>query len=424
VVRRLAGFACLALAAGVATATGVLAGPAADPGRGSQWALDQIGATTDGGAGITVAVVDTGVDLGHVDLRDHLVPGIDLVDGDDVPQDANGHGTHVAGIVAASAGNGAGVAGVAPGASIMPVRVLDADGSGTLDDVVAGIRWAVDHGASVLNLSLSEDAQAVLGPSLSDALRDAWSAGVVPVVAAGNQYVLASGFAEEPAIVVAATTRSDTKPSYSSGVGAARWGMAAPGGEQPVLGEEDAILSTYWVDGERDQYAYDCGTSMAAPHVAGAVAVLLGLGLSPQDAVDRVLATAKDIGQPGRDDVFGAGRLDLAAASDGIDPVNEEPAPEPAPTTSAPASPTTTAAPPAAAGSTPSSGAGPGLPPTVTVQPAPPTTSKLDELSRGDEAAGADEGDDDDPSTTVPAIIAGVLAAGAAAAGAVVRRRA
>ena len=191
----------------------------------------------------------------------------------------------------------------------MPVRVLGPDGSGNLDDVVAGIRWAVAHGARVINLSLGEDTQTLLGPAFGDALREAWAAGAVPVVSAGNQFLTGSGFRDEPALVVAATDRDDTKPTYSSGVGAARWGIAAPGGELPDLGADGAILSTYWTGKEPNQYAYLAGTSQAAPHVAAAVAILLSTGrFTPSQAVHRLLDTAKDFGIPGHDATFGAGR--------------------------------------------------------------------------------------------------------------------
>jgi serine protease len=410
------------------------AGAADDPGRPDQWALDRIGAVHPGdGRGITVAVVDSGVDLQHADLRDRIVGGIDLVDDDAIAQDGNGHGTHVAGIIAAVSGNGVGIRGVAPGASIMPIRVLDAEGAGTVDDVVAGIRWAVANGADVINLSLSEDAQAVLGPSLSDAVREAWNAGVVPVIAAGNQYVLGSGFADEPALVVAATTRDDGKPSYSSSVGSAQWGIAAPGGEQPMLGESGAILSTYWVEGEADQYAYDCGTSMAAPHVAGAVAVLLSLGLSPQQAVDRLLATARDIGAAGRDSTFGVGLLDLAAATDGIDPANETPAPAAPATTAAPAAPSSSgSAPPTSSAPTATTpGGAPAEAPATTPTGPSTTMSGSPTSSSGDAGAGeasSDEGgdgddEDDDQSKTLPAIVAALAAAGAGGFAFATRRR-
>jgi subtilisin family serine protease len=299
-----------------------------------------------------VAVVDSGVDLSHPDLAPQLVPGRDMVDGDDRPDDEYGHGTHVAGIVAAAIGGGE-VVGVAPGARVMPVRVLDRHGNGLLDDVVEGVRWAVANGARVINLSLGEDTQAILGPSFGDVLREAWDAGAVPVVAAGNQLVTGSGFSDEPAMVVTATTRGDTKPTYSSGVGAARWGIAAPGGESPELGAEDAVLSTYRGGG----YAWMAGTSQAAPHVSAAVAVLLGLGLSPREAVDRLLATATDLGRPGPDPTFGHGRLDLARAVDGlVRPRATDPPPTTEPPPREPRAGGASTPPP---GSTPDVGSGP-----------------------------------------------------------------
>ena len=138
---------------------------AQDPYRPQQWNLDRVGAP-DGwsvarGDQQVVAIIDSGVDLEHPDLVDRFVRradgrvlGRDVVEDDDVPQDPLGHGTMVAGVAAATAGNGQGVAGVAPRARLLPVRVLDRDGRGTSSDVDEGIRWAVDHGATVINLSL------------------------------------------------------------------------------------------------------------------------------------------------------------------------------------------------------------------------------------------------------------------------------
>src|SRR5207249_216773 len=133
-----------------------------DPLFPHQWGLTQIKAPDAWahgalGAGVTIAIVDTGVDLNHPDLGSKIVAGADLVSGETCTpgdQDLNGHGTHVAGIAAALTNNGIGVAGTAPDAKIMPVRVLDSTGSGSTDDVAAGIRWAADHGAQVINLSL------------------------------------------------------------------------------------------------------------------------------------------------------------------------------------------------------------------------------------------------------------------------------
>ncbi|MEA3055608.1 MAG: thermitase, partial [Actinomycetota bacterium] len=232
---------------------------AGDPGRPSQWGLDRIHAGEERGQGdgITVAVIDSGIDRTHVDLRDNVLAGADIVGHDDDPSDENGHGTHVAGIIAAEAGNGAGVVGVAPKAKLLPVRVLDANGTGSVDDVVAGIHWSIAHGAKVLNLSLGEDTQTLLGPSLADAINEAWKNGVITVIAAGNDYLLGSGFRDEPALVVAGTTRDDGTPSYAGGgVGSAKWALAAPGGEDPARGDDGAILSTFWVAGKQDQYAY------------------------------------------------------------------------------------------------------------------------------------------------------------------------
>lgn len=314
---------------------------AAEPLEDEQWAHGVIGTGqahgVGQGAGITIAVVDSGVDLDHVDLRDRLVQGKDYVDGDDTPQDRDGHGSHVAGLAAASE-NGRGVLGVAPRASIMPIRVLDEEGRGSGRDVIEGVKWAVDNGADVVNLSLGQAAQGVLGPGFTEAVDYAWARGAIVVVAAGNEFVLSSGFDDEPAIVVTATTRDDREPDYASGVGNAKWGMAAPGGGCTLLScsQDPDVLSTFWQSGEPDAYAYLSGTSMAAPMVAGAAAVLRGMGLGPQETVDRLLSTARDLGPSGRDSTYGHGRLDLAAATaaggGGSAPEPEpEPAPEPEP---------------------------------------------------------------------------------------------
>src|SRR5690606_8525417 len=135
--------------------------------------------------GTTIAVVDTGVDAAHPVFAGRVQPAIDLVGGSG--GDPNGHGTHVAG-TAAGADNGCGAIGVAPDASILPVRVLDADGVGTADGVATGIRRAADRGATVINLSLGTDVvlRKLSGSALQDAIRYAWAKGSIPVLAAGN----------------------------------------------------------------------------------------------------------------------------------------------------------------------------------------------------------------------------------------------
>lgn len=292
-----------------------------EPALAQQWGMQKIGAPTAWGqgltgSGITIGVVDSGVDLAHEDLAAKLVAGTDLVEPGTTPQDDYGHGTHVAGIAAAVTGNGRGVTGVAPDAAILPVKVLDDQGRGAAN-IDEGIRWAVDHGAQVVNVSIGDLLEPIEGPPFTEAIRYAWSKGVICVVSAGNSFIFNSTFSDEPAIVVSATTPADEVATYSNGVGGAQWGLAAPGGAGST-NEADDILSTYWINGRPNQYAYLSGTSMAAPHVAGAAALLRAAGLSPQQTVDRLLATAKDLGQAGRDDIYGAGRLDVAKAVEGL----------------------------------------------------------------------------------------------------------
>ncbi|MBW3667998.1 MAG: S8 family serine peptidase [Actinobacteria bacterium] len=330
--------AVLVLTAGAFTGMTPAQAAVNDPGYQYQWGMKIIGAeqawATGTGAGTTIAVVDSGMFFGHEDYASgKILPGRNFIEDGQRPDDDVGHGTHVAGIAGASTNNGRGVVGVAPDAKILPVRVLELDeddpahtvfgirqGVGTAQDVNAGIRWAVDNGAHVVNLSLGNNVQGVVGSSFVDAVRYAWDRGVICVIAAGNSFATGSGFSDEPALVVSATNRRDGKPLYSSGVGQAKWGMSAPGGAGTEADVDD-ILSTYWEpDDNPNTYAYAAGTSMAAPHVAGAAAILRGLGLTPQQTVDRLLATAKDIGSAGRDSTFGWGRLDLAKAVEGLAP--------------------------------------------------------------------------------------------------------
>ena len=342
--RSLVAATCALVALSVAPASAAVVNDPAFT-QGLQWGLERIDAPPawekGTGKGVTIAIVDSGAELRHEDLRDQIVGQVSCVGAAGDPgdcsgsaQDDNGHGTHVAGVAAAATNNGRGVAGVAPDADLLIVRALEHDcslgpctASGTSSDVSAGIRWAVDEGADVINLSLGGgEVQSTRGCSFCDAIEYAWSKGAIAVVAAGNDTDLPSGFSNEHAVVVTATTREDTKASYSntsSGiVRSARWPVAAPGGEAEsdpadcgTGGTPKGVVSTYWVAGQSDQYACLAGTSMAAPHVSGALAVLLSTGRSPQSAIDQLLATAKDLGPPGRDDTFGYGRIDLAKAT-------------------------------------------------------------------------------------------------------------
>lgn len=353
VIRRWA-LSLLAVGLGVAWAgpsAQAVSTPVDDPifTQGLQWGLEQIHAPggwgTATGEGITIAIIDSGVDLTHEDLRSKLTAQANCVGskGDSArctgsAQDDHGHGTHVAGIALASTNNGVGMAGVAPNAQLMAVRVLSnqcedttpaCDATGTSEDVSAGIRWATDHGADIINLALGGGAQqSDLGCSFCEAIDYAWSKDVIVVLAAGNDSVLPETFASKPAVIVSATNRADTPASYSSArqefLRSARWAVAAPGGEGDAPGPTDCstggnpqgIISTYWVPEESNRYACLAGTSMASAHTAGALAVLLSTGLTPEAAIGRLLATADDLGAPGRDDDYGVGRINLAAAVD------------------------------------------------------------------------------------------------------------
>jgi subtilisin family serine protease len=292
-----------------------------DPYRDQQWGLDTIGVDAawevSRGAGAVVAVIDTGVNLRHPDLRDRIlrdedgeVIGVDLIDTGE-PWDGHGHGTLVAGIVAATADNGEGIAGVAPEARIMPIRVLDDDGAGKGRDVDAGIRWAVDNGADVINLSLESvkrpDGSSTSPGAPTAAVRYAWEQGVVVVAASGNNGSTVSDYPEEsPVLLVGATDEQDRPTAFSD-----------RGRPDAVLAPGVGIVSTWCrgpgdtrCDGGTHSYGVAEGTSFAAPHVAGVAALLVAEGHDAEEIVARIGATAVDVGDPS----YGHGRVDAAAA--------------------------------------------------------------------------------------------------------------
>jgi len=297
---------------------------AADPRRGEQWNLDLVEAggarPVSNGAGAIVAVIDSGVQADHPDLAGRIGPGYDVVQRDSSPQDGDGHGTHVMGIIGAATGNGVGVESVAPGATLMPVRVLGDDGGGSIDEVARGVDWAREHGADVINLSLGSEVPLVGaggGDSFDAAIRRAIAAGVVVVAAAGNNGL---PVCEQPAagdglLCVGAVDKRRSRSFFSSfGSGL---GLVAPGGSGATatgvsVGED--VLSTY--TGSR--YEELAGTSQAAPHVAGVAALLVSRGMRGQAAVRRLLATAVDLGPPGVDAQYGAGLVNARAAVAGL----------------------------------------------------------------------------------------------------------
>lgn len=231
------------------------------------------------GAGVSVAVIDTGVDCSHPDLSCDQSAGFNAIDPEASSVDDNGHGTHVAGTIAAK-WNGAGVAGVAPLANVLPVKVLDAEGGGMVSDIVRGIDWAVDRGAKVINMSLGSEKGS---PALQRAIRRAHERGVTVVAAAGNEGP-GAGTVGYPAaypetIAVAATDQADGIADFSSR--GPEVDLAAPGAQIP---------STMPGGG----FAAMSGTSMAAPHVAGLAAIAVATGARGPAMVRAALLRAAD----------------------------------------------------------------------------------------------------------------------------------
>lgn len=268
-----------------------------------QWGLSKIGATDAWdfarGSGTTIAVVDTGVDYIHPDLAGRVDLGRDFVDGDDDPMDVQGHGTHVAGIAAGGADDGTGIAGVAPAARILAVRVLDADGAGNYSQVADGIVYAADHGATVMNLSLGGTDPSEL---LRAAIDYATAKGVVVTCASGNEGRSTVSYPAryDSCIAVGATDEADAVTDFSN---------TGPGLDFVAPGAQ--VLSSI-MGGSYDSWD---GTSMAAPHVAGLAALLASQGLGRRAIVETMTTTAKDLGPAGVDTVSGVGRIDAAAAT-------------------------------------------------------------------------------------------------------------
>lgn len=289
-----------------------------DPLYPRQWNLAKVGASAGwragSGAGVLVAVIDTGVspvpDLGGT----RVLPGLSLLPGGGDGRDEHGHGTHVAGTIGQTTNNGLGVAGLAPAATILPLKVLDATGRGSSQGVAAAIDEAVDEGAAVINLSLGGPHSKVLDLAVKKATR----AGVLVVAAAGNTGAEGVGCpAHAPgALAVSATGPQDRLAFYSTfGPEVA---LSAPGGDKNLEG--GGILQDTLDPSAEDGHGFLelQGTSMATPHVTGAAAVLLGLGApSGQAAAALLEETAVDLGDPGRDARYGYGRIDVAAAAQG-----------------------------------------------------------------------------------------------------------
>jgi LPXTG-site transpeptidase (sortase) family protein len=331
-----------------------------DPGWPNQYGLMAIHApqgwdANTGSPAVTIAIVDTGVDLSHADLAGKIVPGIDFVNGDNIPQDDNGHGTHVAGIAAAITNNAIGVAGVSWGARIMPVKVLDATGTGSIANVAAGIVWAAQNGAEVINISLGCGLLSCPTPpqALLDAVNYAYGEGATLVAAAGN---LGTNFVYYPArfphvIAVAATDQVNN-----------HWTLSNYGPEVDVSAPGVQIYSTF----RGNIYRYLDGTSMSTAFVSGLAAILRGLPTysSPDQIAEKLGNSALDLGAPGRDDLYGFGLIQVDAAIQSFQPT---PTPTFTPTfTPTPTSPANT---PAAAILLPATGFSPNYTTILPVQP-------------------------------------------------------
>lgn len=274
------------------------------------WGIERVGASavwsTTVGDPIRVGIVDTGIDLSHPDLSVNIKGGYNAIISGKSANDDNGHGTHVAGIIAA-VNNSIGVVGMAPAADLYAIKVLNRNGSGWLSDIIEGIDWAIANRIQVINMSLgtSSDVQ-----SFHDAIIRAAQAGIVQVAAAGNNGGAVIYPAAYPEVIaVSATDNTNTLATWSSR--GQQVDLAAPG---------VSIFSTY----KGQTYATLSGTSMASPHVAGAAALLLSVpskcdlnldGVCTSAEVQaRLESTATDLGAVGKDSLYGSGLLNVVAA--------------------------------------------------------------------------------------------------------------
>lgn len=270
-----------------------------------QWNLPIIGtdvgwSVSRGTKEIIIAVVDTGVDLDHPDLKGNLIQGYNALDEQNPPYDDVGHGTHVAGIISALVNNKQGVAGISWYNRLMPVKVLDSSGAGSAYNVAQGIIWAADHGARVINLSLGNYAEAQF---LHDAIKYAFDKDVVLISASGNDNTEQPGYpaAYPEVLAVAATDAHKQKASFSNYGNYI--GVTAPGVN---------IASTY----PTSQYAALSGTSMSSPHVAALAGLVRSISplLRNTEVMDIIRNSAEDLGTRGKDKYYGYGQINVAKA--------------------------------------------------------------------------------------------------------------
>lgn len=278
-----------------------------DPYIGSQWHINKIGASTawdsSVGSGVTIAILDSGIESSHPDLKPNLVAGRNIYNNNTDVSDICGHGTAVAGAAAGAANNGIGVAGVAGGARIMPLRIAYWNTTynncyATYSSIASGITYAADNGARVANASY---ARLAASSSILSAARYMKSKGGLVFVSAGNSNVDEKIAADPALIVVSSTTSSDTRSSFSSYGSAVS--LAAPG-------------SGIWTTGLNGTYKSANGTSFSSPVAAGVAAMMMSArpDLGPDTIQSLLYSTAVDLGTAGRDIYYGYGRVNAAAA--------------------------------------------------------------------------------------------------------------
>ncbi len=282
-----------------------IAGSENDPMRSQQWALDKTSFeaawSVTRGLGVKVAVIDSGVEVAHQELQGSVLPGKDYVDpAGDGRIDPNGHGTHVAGVIAAHVNNGVGIDGAAPGVHILPVRVLDADGGGVASKVAKGIIWSADHGARVINLSL--------GGGTSDGLRQAIqyaNSKRAVVIAAGGNNAQAGNAPMYPAAypeAIAVAAVDSNLAHFTFGNTGDYLDISAPG---------EYIVSLW--GSSPTSYAAASGTSMATPYASAEAALIIAAGpkLSALDVKKVMQSTATHLGP---NSIFGHGLINPNAA--------------------------------------------------------------------------------------------------------------